>query len=142
MKLNQKLQLGILFVLYLCRAGKANIESAAEGLEVSKSFLEQVARQLRLTGIVRSSRGPGGGYELVGEPTVGQMFKALSPVKLLDTALLTSHEKRSLCHLASSLTAAMNPIMNRKIRSVGMDLVAMDLAKLDRLQYRVGMAKS
>lgn len=138
MTLNKKIQLGLLFTLYLSRSGKTTIASAAEGLRVSKAFLEQVARELRMGKVIRSTRGPGGGYELVGEPTVSDVFRTLSPINLLTTQARQanstgSHERRSLNHLAFNLTAAMTPVLNRKIKNVGMDVVASDTAKMNRL---------
>ncbi len=138
MRLNKKLQLGLLFALYLSRSGKTTIDSAAEGLKVSKPFLEQVARLLRIAGVVRSTRGAAGGYELCGEPLVSDVFNALSPVSLLSKAdrmknSTGAFEDRALNHLSFNLTAALTPILQRKVKSIGMDIVAGDTAKLNRL---------
>lgn len=67
MNLNKKEQYAILFVMYLLRAGRAKIEDVSLNLNIPKSFLEQIARTLRVKGYITSVRGPGGGYELVSK---------------------------------------------------------------------------
>lgn len=46
----------------------------------SISYLEQITAKLRVAGLVRSERGPGGGYRLAkpaAEVSVGDLFRAL-----------------------------------------------------------------
>lgn len=135
MKLNKKLQLGLLFTLYLARSGKTTIEFAASGLGVSEMFLAQVAQGLRKGGVIISTKGPTGGYELNGEPLVSDVFKALSPVSLVNTSRLvgSSHEYRALYALAGNLTASMAPLMNRKIKNLVGELYVNDTARLNRI---------
>ena len=134
MKLNKKLQLGLLFSLYLARNGKTTVACAALSLGVSASFLSLVAHNLCKGGVVKSSKGPNGGYELNGEPLVGEIFKALAPVLLVNTnrAVGSSHECRALYSFASNLTQSMAPLMNRKIKNLVGELYANDLAKLNK----------
>ena len=134
MRFNQKLQLGLLFALYLTRSGKTTAESAADGLGVSTSFMALVANALHRKGVIKSTRGRNGGYELNGDPLVGDIFKALSPVKLVCTNRQagTSHEYRALYGLASALTQSMAPLMNRKVRNLVGELYANDTARLNR----------
>lgn len=135
MKLNKKLQLGLLFTLYLARSGKTTIEFAASGLGVSEMFLAQVAQSLRKGGVVASTKGPAGGYELKGEPLVSDVFKALSPVSLLNTSRSagSSHEYRALYAFANNLTASMAPLMNRKIKNLVGEIYVNDNARFNRL---------
>lgn len=79
MKFNQKLQYGILLGLYLTRAGRATVGVIAEELNLSKSLLEQVAAKLSSEGIVKSVKGPGGGYELGNNVTLCDLVDALQP---------------------------------------------------------------
>jgi len=134
MKLNKNLQLGLLFALYLARSGRTTIHYAASGLGVSEPFLAQVARLLRKGGVIVSSKGPNGGYELKGEPLVSDVFKAIAPVKLLSTYRLpgSSHEYRALHAFAGNLTASMAPLMNRKIKNLVNEVYANDTAKFNR----------
>ncbi len=132
MKLNKKLQLGLLFTLYLTRSGRTTLASAAEGLKVSQSFLEQVARKLRLANVVKAYKGPAGGYELLGEPLVIDVFNALSPVCLLGNCNNLGHEHRALKQFATNLKSSMMPLLNRKVKNVGAELVASDNALMGR----------
>lgn len=56
------------------------LQEVADRQKLSIYYLEQLFRLLRIAGIVSSSRGPGGGYSLVGTPetiTVRQILLAL-----------------------------------------------------------------
>ena len=56
-------------VLSLAIADEAlNLDQLAEATEAPRSVLEQVMPRLRTAGIVRSVRGPGGGYRLNHPP--------------------------------------------------------------------------
>lgn len=139
MKLNKRLQYGLLLALYLCRSGRATIEGASEGLGLSTSFLTQVARSLRIAGVIKSVRGAHGGYELKGEPTVLDVFNALSPVQLLNKAESAAYSKghsehRALYNYVINLGHAWGPLLRRKVRNVGMELVVNELARLNRAQ--------
>jgi len=48
--------------------GHASADSMAESLGVSKAHLVKVLQRLVKSGVVRSSRGPGGGYALTRPP--------------------------------------------------------------------------
>lgn len=138
MKITQNVQYGILLALYLSRSGRSNLKFISEGMKLSKPFLEQVARKLRLSGVIRSIRGPGGGYELVGDPIVRDIFNSLSPVKLISNKesskfLIGSIDERSLLHFANNLQSSMNPLLNRKIRTLWLELVANDDAHMNRI---------
>lgn len=56
------------------------LAEVAERQHISLSYLEQLFAMLRRSGLVISSRGPGGGYRLgraPGEITVGKVFRAV-----------------------------------------------------------------
>ncbi len=137
MKLNRKSQYGMLLVLYICRAGRTTIDHAAENLGLSASFMEQVARKLRLAGVLQSVRGPGGGYELAGEPTVADVLDALSPINFLTTAEQQEYrrghaEHRAFAAYAGNLKKALNPLLNRTLRNINQELVVNELALMER----------
>ncbi len=57
-----------------------SIRVIAEEEEISPEFLEQIFFRLKKSGIVASTRGPGGGFRLVVDPaeiTVRQIFDAV-----------------------------------------------------------------
>lgn len=137
MRLNKRLQYGLLLVLYLCRSGRTSAASAAEGLLVSRPFLEQVARSLRIAGVIKSVRGPGGGYELAGDPTVLEVFNAISPVSFLSkkeaaTYAKGPHEHRAFAQFVNNLVLGLAPLLRRKVRNIGNELVASEMARLAR----------
>lgn len=138
MKINKQAQYGMLLALYLTKAGRSNLGYIAEGLNLSKSFTQQVARKLRLAGVIKSVRGKYGGYELVGEPTVKDIFNALSPIKLLTAKesanmLMGGHETRAFLMMARSLGMSFTPVMNRKVSSLIPELMANDTARFNRI---------
>lgn len=138
MKINKKTQYGLMFTLYLARAGRATIDDAAHNMSLSKSFLEQVARRLRISGVISSVRGPGGGYELKADARMMDVFNSLSPVTILNKADYIQLSKgmpeaRALAHYSQTITLGVYPVLNRKIRSVMSELVANEMVHLNRL---------
>jgi Rrf2 family protein len=136
MRLNKDFQYSLLFVLYLCQAGRAKLDDASYSLQIPKGFLEQLARKLRIAGVVESVRGPGGGYELRGDPTVRDVMNAISPVKLLAEEEQTKYqsgltEHRALLQFAKNLNSAMSIVLSRTVRNVGRELVANELAVMN-----------
>ncbi|HDM8198717.1 TPA: Rrf2 family transcriptional regulator [Vibrio harveyi] len=56
-----------------------NVESISSSLSISMSYTEQIVAALRKGGIIKSQRGPGGGYTLKNEDiTVLDVFKAIN----------------------------------------------------------------
>lgn len=56
------------------------LAEVAERQQISLSYLEQLFAMLRKSGLVLSSRGPGGGYRLqrsANDITVGEVFRAV-----------------------------------------------------------------
>lgn len=138
MKLNKASQYGVLFSLYLARSGRTTVDVAAENLGVSFVFLQQIAHRMKLCGVLTSYRGIGGGYELNGDPTVGQILTAIEPTKLLTEKEKAYYQKggseaRAFVSLCRNLNKAMAPILSRKIRNVGNELAANEVARLNRL---------
>lgn len=62
-------------LLVAMEGGRVSLATAAERGGVSLSHLEQIAMPLRKSGLIRSTRGPGGGYELA---------RPLNDIKLVD----------------------------------------------------------
>lgn len=138
MKLNKEIQYSLMLVFYLVRAGRATISAAAESMDIPRQYLQQISLRLKKAGVVKSVRGPGGGYELVGEPTIRDVFDAVAPITLLDGGdfmkyTLGNIEGRSLVLYSKSLKSALNPILNRKAKNVVQELFANDTAKMNTL---------
>lgn len=79
MKLNKKLELGILAVGALKgRTAPTSVTTLSAEIGTTVNFLEQIMRLLRVSGLVTVKRGPGGGYVLVGQTvTALQVAKAV-----------------------------------------------------------------
>jgi len=115
--------------LYLSRAGRAKVEDVAANLNLSHSFLNQVARKLKLTGVLFSFKGPGGGYELVEDARMVDIFTALSPFILLDSEEVRRYasgqpEGRALVDYAKNLGSSSYIVLRRKVKDVMNVLIA------------------
>lgn len=71
--------------------GFISLKDVAERQEISVKYLEQIAGPLSKAGLLRSGRGPQGGYQLTKEPelySVGSILRVtegnLAPVACLD----------------------------------------------------------
>lgn len=69
------------------------LRDVAARQEISQKYLEQIVNQLTVSGLVRSVRGPKGGYHLVKKPeeyTIGEILRitegSLAPVACLEDA--------------------------------------------------------
>lgn len=138
MKLNKKAQNAILFCLYLSRAGRASVASASEGLSLSKTFLYQVAGLLKKAGVVKSKRGPGGGYELTGAVRVVDVLNTFGPISVLSQKDTKEHSKgspeaRALVFYSKNLVWQMSPMLQLPIKNVMADLVQDEMGHLNRL---------
>ena len=61
-------------------SGPVTIKEISEKQDVSVAYLEQILNQLRKSGIIRSVKGPGGGYVLSRRPddvSIGAILKEL-----------------------------------------------------------------
>jgi len=60
--------------------GPVSLARLAESQSLPQAYLEQLFRSLKQKGLVRSKRGPSGGYMLVREPkliSIGQVVRAV-----------------------------------------------------------------
>jgi Rrf2 family transcriptional regulator, cysteine metabolism repressor len=74
--------------------------------EIPEQFLEQLLATLRRSGIIRSIRGPGGGYELArpaARISVGDILRALSgpvvPIRCVSDSDLEKCDRQGTCGL-------------------------------------------
>lgn len=71
--------------------GQSSAESMAEALGVSKSHLVKVLQRLAKAGLVRSSRGPGGGYSLTRPPrevSIREVYETVEGPMNVDTCAM------------------------------------------------------
>lgn len=91
MKISTKGRYGLTLMIELARnygAGPLSLKSIAEQKDLSNHYLEQLATPLRNAGLIRSVRGPYGGYTLAKEPeliTTGDVIRVLEgPITLVE----------------------------------------------------------
>jgi Rrf2 family protein len=83
MKVSAKEQYGLRAMAELARqygSGPVPLSEVAQAQELSQDYLEQVIPALRAAGLVNSTRGAKGGYQLARAPdqiTVGEVLRAL-----------------------------------------------------------------
>ncbi len=90
-KISTKGRYGLTLMIELARnygSGPISLKSIAEQKELSNHYLEQLATPLRNAGLIRSIRGPYGGYTLAKEPkeiTAGDVIRVLEgPITLVE----------------------------------------------------------
>lgn len=83
LKLSTKGQYGVRAMFEIARGypqSPVTIKEISETQEVSVAYLEQILNKLRRAGLIRSVKGPGGGYLLVKGPqdvTIASILKEL-----------------------------------------------------------------
>ncbi|MAT15017.1 MAG: Rrf2 family transcriptional regulator [Planctomyces sp.] len=90
-------------------AGPASADRLAEQTKVPRRYLTRVMQDLASAGLVRSRSGPGGGYELAGDPeavTILDVVNAVSPLERLKSCPLGLKSHTSLCPLHAELDRA------------------------------------
>lgn len=90
-KISTKGRYGLTLMIELARnygSGPISLKSIAEQKDLSNHYLEQLATPLRNAGLIRSVRGPYGGYTLAKEPkdiTTGDVIRVLEgPITLVE----------------------------------------------------------
>lgn len=91
MKISTKGRYGLTLMIELARnygSGPVSLKSIAEQKNLSNHYLEQLATPLRNAGLIRSVRGPYGGYTLAKEPKeikTGDVIRVLEgPITLVE----------------------------------------------------------
>jgi Rrf2 family cysteine metabolism transcriptional repressor len=106
-KVSAKEQYGLRAMAELAKqygAGPVPLSDIAEAQGMSLDYLEQVIPALRDAGLLNSTRGPKGGYELARSPdqvTVGDILRALSgeilPIRCVDDDCTEPCHRTSEC---------------------------------------------
>jgi len=83
LRLSTKGQYGVRAMFEIAKGsglGPVTIKRISEEQHVSVAYLEQILNKLRRAGIIRSVKGPGGGYMLARDPkliSIGEILKEL-----------------------------------------------------------------
>jgi Rrf2 family iron-sulfur cluster assembly transcriptional regulator len=130
MKLSTKGRYAVMAMVDLARHGKerpVSLADIAQRQEISLSYLEQLFARLRRAGLVKSVRGPGGGYRLALGAThtrISDIILAVDePIKVTrcDGQVMDGcHADRSRC-LTHDLWAELGNQIHRYLSSVTLD---------------------
>ena len=138
MKFNKWLQYGFLLVLYTSRGGRINIKTAAENLGLPYHFLYQVALKLKRNSVLKSIRGPSGGYELNPESTVGDVFRVFVPTFFLTGRerfkyVSGSQEHRVMLNFVQGMDSVTAKLMKRKVNNLCNEFAINEMNIVDKL---------
>ncbi len=118
MKLSTKTRYGVRAVFdlaYHCEGGSAQVKDIAERQNISPRYLEQIFHRLKKAGIVKSERGPKGGYSLRKNPaqiTIGDIYRATEG----NFVLVPCKDKNKVCDKLEECVA--QPIWDKISREV------------------------
>ena len=106
-----------------------SLKDISERQGISIKYLEQIVTVLNKSGLLKSSRGPQGGYMLAKSPekyTVGQILRViegnLAPVACLETDVNIC-ERRSICPTLK-FWEGLNTVINQYVDSVTLQNLA------------------
>ncbi len=83
MKLSTRGRYGLRAICYIAEnqdKGYISVSEISEKLNLSENYLEQLVRMLKKDSLIKSSRGPKGGYKInknLDEITIGQIIRSL-----------------------------------------------------------------
>lgn len=138
MKLSKKSRYGLIALVDLSvnsKSGHVALSSIAEKNHISQQYLEQVFASLRRAGIIRSVKGPQGGYLLNKNPekiTVSEILEALEGSYLLDK------ESGSAGEISFIIQTMVIEELNRQAQGFLSNLTLADLEKEYFLQNPYG----
>lgn len=116
MKISTRGRYGLYFMLTLAKdynVKKRSVKSVATERDISDLYLEQIVANLKKDGLVKSTRGAYGGYELNFAPdeiTVGQVFSAVEENIMIVDA--DNHETKNESFLWKRIRNAVNDVLD------------------------------
>ncbi|MEK7646767.1 MAG: Rrf2 family transcriptional regulator [Patescibacteria group bacterium] len=124
MRFSRKTDYGLIFLEILSRAYRrgviVTVRDASEKYGIPYSFLEKVALNLKMAGIIVAKKGKGGGYALSRSPeriTMGEMLAAFEQPKMM--RCLESGKASGVCLLkAVCPTRKRWQVLDKKILEV------------------------
>ncbi len=126
--LSQKTKYALKALLVLARnesGAPVRIQDLADAQNIPHKFLESILLQLRNMGVLRSVKGPGGGYLLARAPeevTVGQILRIFDgPLALIGCASQTAYSRCSDCPDESSCRVRWMMLQVREATSALLD---------------------
>lgn len=83
MRLTKEAQYALLACMHIRSVGRASSQRIATDLNLPGAMLEQITNKLRRTGILKSIRGPKGGYELTRDPLALDVINSVGETAIL-----------------------------------------------------------
>ncbi|MDR0362130.1 MAG: Rrf2 family transcriptional regulator [Planctomycetota bacterium] len=132
MKFSTKSRYALRLMLDLANAGKGeyvSLKDVSERQGISLKYLEQIVSQLARTGLVKSSRGPQGGYRLAKDAsqyTPGDVIRAIEG-NIAVVACLGDHPNacaRSAYCPTLGFWEGMNTLLNNYLDSMTLQAMA------------------
>ena len=99
----------------------------AQSASIPKSFLAKILQRLSKKGVVRSTQGIGGGFQLTRQPREVNLLEVIEAIQGPSAMNVCAMDKQS-CHL--SATCAIHPVWVRLRQEVEERLKGEDFAKL------------
>lgn len=129
MYVTRKADYAIRCVLYLTRnVGRvASVDEISSAMYVPKSFLAKILQRLVKVGIVESTRGLKGGYQLAKAPRKINLLEVIEAIQGPSAANICAIDRR-LCRLSSRCT--VHPIWVKIRERVEKELRRKNFAKL------------
>ncbi len=139
MRLSTKGRYGMKAVLDLAlhsNEGLISLKSIADRQEISENYLEQLFASLKKAGVVKSTRGSQGGYELGRAPneiSVGDILRALegslAPVECVEDSEQPACEKSENC-VTRLIWTKIRDSVNEVVDSISLEQLVEDCRKM------------
>lgn len=132
LRLSTKGQYGVRAMFEIARGfdqGPITIKEISERQDLSVSYLEQILNKLRKAGIVRSVKGPGGGYVLNSEPeeiSIGTILRELEGPVAITSCL---DPKEGCIRIEGCVTHLLWKALGVKIEAFLNDMTLKDLVE-------------
>lgn len=141
--LTQKTRYALRALLYLIEEGHGEavqLQQIAETQKIPRKFLELIMLDLKAIGVIKSVRGPKGGYQLARHPraiSFGEVVRGLEgPISLVPCASVNFYKKCNDCH--DEATCAIRRIF-AQVRDRTADLLdSVSLEDGARWELRIG----
>ncbi len=112
--------------------GPLSIKEIAMRQGVSVPYLEQLLNKLRKAGLIKSQRGPGGGYVLIKKPneiSIGVILKTLEGPVALTICLDPASERRECSLVKKCVARLLWQSLGKKIEEFLESITLEDLLK-------------
>ncbi len=131
MYVTRKADYAIRCVLYLTRneGRTASIDEVSNAMSVPKSFLAKILQGLMKAGIVNSTRGVKGGFQLARNPKSINLLEVIEVIQGPSAANICAIDRR-MCSLSSGCT--VHPVWVKIRKQVETELRKTNFAKLSK----------